>query len=79
MVTVVSMAIGFYTSVFMVTIQFGLCVMHYHGLHGLCGNVRALLMGDLVDRFVWFLWLPCLGGTPREYGGILSCDGYAAS
>lgn len=63
----------------MVTIRFGLCVTQHHGLRGLCGKVRALLVGDLADTFVWFLWLPCLGGAPRGYCGILSCDGYVAS
>ena len=39
----------FHTSVFMVTIQFGLYVTQHHSLRGLCGNVRALLVGDLAD------------------------------
>jgi hypothetical protein len=42
----------FHTSVGMVTIEFGLCLTQRHGLRGLCGNARALLVVDLADRFV---------------------------
>jgi hypothetical protein len=76
MVTIVNMVAWFHISVFMVTLELGLCVTSYPGLHGLYGNVRALLVGDVAEGFVWFLWVLCFGGVPREYCGIPSCDGH---
>ena len=45
MVAVVSMVVGLHTSVFVVTIQFDLCVTQHHGLRRLCGNVKSFVAG----------------------------------